>query len=294
MIKAILLDVDGVIVGTRDGVNFPYPSESVITGLKSYQNKGIPISLITAKTNFSSTRETIKRADLNNLHVTDAGAVLIDPISYTIASKHPLDKDLALSLLRSTDIGEIFWEVYTIEDWYGQKDVQTDIRIAHEKVLDMPIKIVDDIYKFTEGLDEIIKLMIVYPPSQKAYLKEKFAQFEGKVQFQWGGNPKLLPNEVLNITALGVSKKSGAEELAKYYGISLDEVLGVGDTLMDWEFMEDCGYAGAMGNSTKELLDKVVTKEKSKYYFGKNVNEDGVLDIIKHFDDLGLISYKGN
>jgi hypothetical protein len=37
MIKAVLLDVDGVIVGTQTGINFPYPSESVIKGLKDYQ-----------------------------------------------------------------------------------------------------------------------------------------------------------------------------------------------------------------------------------------------------------------
>jgi hydroxymethylpyrimidine pyrophosphatase-like HAD family hydrolase len=119
MIKAILLDVDGVIVGTKEGVNFPYPSPSVIAGLKKFQDKGLPISLITAKTNFSSTKETIRRADLNNYHVTDAGAVIIDPIAYKIAVKHPLDKDLALALMKTTDMQDIFWETYTIDNWYG-------------------------------------------------------------------------------------------------------------------------------------------------------------------------------
>lgn len=172
--------------------------------------------------------------------------------------------------------------------------MQSAIRAAHEAVLDMPINLVDDLLSYSESLSEIIKLMIVFTPAQKEYLKKAFEPFKDKAQFQWGGNPKLLPNEVLNITALGVSKRSGAQELAQKLNITLDEVLGVGDTLMDWEFIEPCRYAGAMGNSTQELLDKIKTKDPRNYYVGDHVNNDGVLDIIRHFDQQGLISYKSN
>lgn len=291
MIKGIFLDIDGVIVGTKAGINFPYPSQKVIAGLKNYQDRGIPISLITAKTNFSSTRQTIINADLNNYHITDAGAVLINPIENKIGMKFPIDKNVAIEMLKSADRYKVLWEVYTIDNWYAQKEVEVELLKKHEQVLDMPIVRVDNIVDLAVSQQEIIKLMIVYTPEQKSYLKEVLSIFSDRVELQWGGNPKLLPNEVLNVTAKGISKKSGVKELAKIHHLDLSEVLGVGDTLMDWEFIEECGYAGAMGNSTQEFLDKIATKDSDHWFKGDHVDNDGVLTIIKHFEDRGLIEF---
>lgn len=47
MIKAIIADVDGVIVGNRRGVNFPLPNKVVMQKLKDLHKKGIPIVLCT-------------------------------------------------------------------------------------------------------------------------------------------------------------------------------------------------------------------------------------------------------
>ncbi len=46
--------------------------------------------------------------------------------------------------------------------------------------------------------------------------------------------------------------------------------------------MEICGYAGAMGNGVDELKKMVGTKGE-KGYVGKSVDENGVLDILSHF-----------
>ena len=58
-------------------------------------------------------------------------------------------------------------------------------------------------------------------------------------------------------------------------------MLGVGDGMTDWEFMQLCGYAGAMGNSSEDLKKAVTSR--SNGYVCKSVNENGVLDIFKHF-----------
>ncbi len=64
-IQGIILDVDGVIVGEKIGFNSPNPHIDVISKLKELRNKGISISLCTAKPHFSI-GTIIKDAGLNN------------------------------------------------------------------------------------------------------------------------------------------------------------------------------------------------------------------------------------
>lgn len=45
MIKAIITDIDGIIVGKKQGVNFPLPNELVIQKLKELHNNGLAIIL---------------------------------------------------------------------------------------------------------------------------------------------------------------------------------------------------------------------------------------------------------
>jgi hydroxymethylpyrimidine pyrophosphatase-like HAD family hydrolase len=67
------------------------------------------------------------------------------------------------------------------------------------------------------------------------------------------------------------------------YEIKSQEMLGVGDSLTDWDFIGICGYAGAMGNAVDDLKTLVMSKGKNGYV-GKHVNENGILDIFKYFE----------
>ncbi len=82
-IKGIILDVDGVIVGEKIGFNSPWPHIDVINKLKEIRNKGISISLCTAKPHFSISK-IIKDAGLDNYHIADGGAVIINPVNRKI------------------------------------------------------------------------------------------------------------------------------------------------------------------------------------------------------------------
>ena len=48
-IKALILDIDGVIVGQKKGFNSPHPHESVILALKKIKKNGTSISLCKQK-----------------------------------------------------------------------------------------------------------------------------------------------------------------------------------------------------------------------------------------------------
>ena len=97
-IKGIILDIDGVIVGEKIGFNSPSPHPDVISALKQIKSKGIPISLCTAKPHFAI-KDIIENAELDNLHITDGGGVIIDPIDNVILKSNIIDSDIANDLL---------------------------------------------------------------------------------------------------------------------------------------------------------------------------------------------------
>jgi hydroxymethylpyrimidine pyrophosphatase-like HAD family hydrolase len=99
-IKAIILDVDGVIIGEKVGFNSPYPNEIVTNAMKTIQNSGIPISLCTAKPHFAIDK-IIQDSDLDNVHITDGGGVIIDPIKNIVLKKNIIPTDSAVTVIKA-------------------------------------------------------------------------------------------------------------------------------------------------------------------------------------------------
>jgi hydroxymethylpyrimidine pyrophosphatase-like HAD family hydrolase len=109
-------------------------------------------------------------------------------------------------------------------------------------------------------------------------------QFTTKASISWGVHPVALPLQFGIITALGSSKKEGAEAIVKSLHISFDEVLGIGDSTSDWQFIEMCGYGATLANGSDELKDLLKSKEAGKYYISKNsVDENGIVEMLKHY-----------
>ena len=93
MIKAIICDVDGVIVGKKHGVNFPLPNDLVIQRLKALHTKGIPVVFCTGKFQHGIF-ELVRKANLRNPHITDGGALIINPLDNKIVKEHNLTQNL--------------------------------------------------------------------------------------------------------------------------------------------------------------------------------------------------------
>ena len=107
MMKAIITDVDGVIVGKKRGVNFPLPNYKVIRKLKKIRAEGIPVVLCTAKSNFAIL-EIVKKANLLNPHIADGGALIIDPLNDHVIKKRNFDKKLAKDIVSACFNGGIY------------------------------------------------------------------------------------------------------------------------------------------------------------------------------------------
>lgn len=281
-VKGIILDVDGVIVGEKIGFNSPNPHIDVINKLKELRNKGIPISLCTAKPHFSI-GSIINDAGLDNYHITDGGGVIINPITKSIVKKYIIDKELAKRVLKMCIDNNIYTEFYTVEKYYIQADQECDITPKHIHILqENPVKLKDIVEESSQY--EITKIMpIALDEEDQERVKKLYNNLNISLTLSWGIHPVANPLKFGIVTAPGISKKQGAIEISKNMNVPLENILAVGDSTSDWQFIELCGFAGAMGNASEELKGLVTTKEEGHYYIGNSVDENGIIEILNYF-----------
>jgi len=282
MTKALILDIDGVIVGNKPGYNFPNPHPDVIAALRKIEEHGLPVSLCTAKPAFSI-QSIIDAAGLRNPHISNGGAAIIDPIDHRVIAEHTIEKALARHVAQFALEHELYVELYTSDNCYILRKQESELTRKHAGVEQRYPQLIDDVEAFLAAYDLVKIFFVTKDEPQKRHFNEAFLQaFKDKVTFSWTVHPTLLPCQLGVVTALGVSKAHGALEVAKSTGIELTDTLGIGDTLHDWQFIELCGYAGAMGNASDELKKLVAAKGENSFV-GGDVDKNGVLSILSHF-----------
>lgn len=281
MIKGLILDVDGVLVGNKKGFNWPSPHPITIQTLKSLREKGLIITLCTGKGTFAI-RKIVEDAHLDNPHIGDGGAIIMDFLQNKLIEQHVIGKNLTKEVLHLLQLNNFYVELYTKDGYYIQKDNVSEKTGKHTAILGQePVKApsLSDI----SGQIDCIKIMpVVNDESEKQKIIHLLLPYDQKLTLQWGVHPTASPYHFGIITERGISKKHSARVISKHSGVSLSAILGVGDSMTDWQFMDICGYAGAMGNSSPELKENV-QRMADRGYIGKSVNENGLIDILKHF-----------
>lgn len=283
MIKAVVLDVDGVIVGDQPGVNFPLPHDEIIERFKQVNSKGVPIILCTGKFK-PGIIELVKRAGLRNPHITDGGALILDPLRGEIIREHKLSKELASGITTALVDAAIYTEIYGTDDYFVQKDQMCDITDRHTPILQQAPKIVDSLTDQAAAKDIIKILAYAKDEDYKSRIESIAERFKGKIHTVWSLHPALSPYRLLVITINGVSKGQSAIEALKALNILPRDTLGVGDTAGDWKFMELCGFAATLANGDDEIKQLVRTKGEGKYFIAPHVNDNGAIDILNHFN----------
>jgi len=292
MIKAVVLDVDGVIVGDKEGFNFPYPHKEVIEALKKIRISGIFVCLCTGKTAFAIER-IIRDAYLNNIHITDGGALGIDPIDKKVSFQYVINSEKILTLAHFYLHYDIYTEFYTSSECFVLKEQAFSVEgqlheltMLHNIVLQKEATIVDEIDSILKENDIIKIFLMAKNEEQKKFIARSFVEKFGEdMDIDWTYNPNLKGWQLGIVTAKGISKRRGVEDISKHLNVPLDNILGIGDTMHDWEFIEICGYGAAMENASEQLKELVLEKGR-RGYVAKSVNENGVIGVLKYF---GLI-----
>ena len=282
MIKAIITDVDGVIVGTKHGINSPLPSKEIIKKLKELNKRGIPIILCTGKPSYAI-EKIILAAELDNPHITDAGAYIYHPLQNKIIKEHSIPTNLVKRIAKACLDENIYLEVQEAKNYYVQKNQIQPLTEKRVVLLQRKPMIVDSLLDIIEKKKIIKMLPFINDISEKQRIEKILSPFADETHTFWSTIPAMLPAWTKVVTVKGVSKYHASQEVLDYLNLSFEECLGIGDLPSDWLFIKHCRYGGIVGDADQEFKRNVMSKGEGNYFLGKSVDEDGFLQILDYF-----------
>ena len=283
MIRGLILDIDGVLVGEKIGFNSPFPHPDVLEKIRKIHDSGIFVTLCTGKPHYAI-GQIIADCKLNNPHITDGGAIIIDPIQQTIVKKHVMNPSLVTNLIRTYIQANIYIEIYTTTGYIIQKNqFRENLTPVHSHILQTPPHIVESL-ELESQKHEVIKVMPVAKNEiEKQHVLDLFKPFTTHAIMSMGTHPIANPHQFGLITSIGVSKGQSAIDAMGALGLSMSDCLGVGDSTSDWQFMELTGSAATLGNGTTQLKNLVSSKQDKGFVTDTTVDENGILTIFNHF-----------
>lgn len=282
MIRAIITDVDGVLVGEKTGYNSPNPHPDIIKKLGELKNKGLQIVLCTAKPHYSVSK-IINDANLNGFHITNGGALIINIKTGEIFKEYFIDQKDVFQMLKLSLENNFYTEFYNIDDYFSQSDQESQITEIHNHILQHKPKIVNSLVEEAK-LYQIIKIMVIAKnTTEKENFNNLFKPYESKLTLKWNTHPYAKLFQFGIITARGSSKKQAVVDLLHRFNIFPDYVLGIGDSLNDWDFIQICRYGATLDNAGIELKNLVKSKGVEFSYVARSVDYNGFLDIARNF-----------
>jgi|SRR5665213_332896 len=279
LIKAIIADVDGVMVGRSQGVNFPLPHDDVIKALRKVARAGTPIVLCSAKFR-AAIDGIIVQASLDNPHITDGGALIINPLGKPkIIEQNIINKATVLEYLLNDNAHT---ELYTATNCYMKKDDDTEFMNLRSQMLQTKPIFVDSLVDVAKKVDTIKLISVANNPEDVPRIEAQVKRLGPKVHYIRSHHPRIVPRVPCIMTAPGISKEHAARKVMESLGLPFDAVLGIGDSPADWSFMKLCGYAATVGDD-QEIRQKVESKGEGHYFHATSVDDHGLLAIFEYF-----------
>jgi len=265
--KLLVLDIDGTLLD-KNGVI----SAEDRNALARVCDLGLPISLCTGRA-AQACLGIISQLSLDSYHIFSDGALVSNPNNGKEIYAQPIDKMVVKQAVEFAHLNEINLEFYSATHYFVERETWSTE--AHRQYFGIEAALVD----FDElwNHERIIKGgLVVTSPQEAAKVRRFRFQFEGSLYFSLAKSAGYPDVGFFNIVAPDVSKGKALRALASHLGISLAEVVAVGDGPNDISLLSSAGLAIAMGDAPDEL--KAVAD-----YVTLDVEHNGLAEAIKKF-----------
>ncbi len=240
--KLLVVDIDGTLLG-REGSISAEDREALAEARRS----GIRVSLSTGRA-AQACLPIIDQLSLDGYHIFFDGA-LVSNLGEEVYVE-PLDSGVVREAVEFVHLHNIDLELYSATHYFAERETwSTD---AHRHFFGIEPTIVD----FTNlwERERIIKGgLITSSPEEVAKAKSFCLHFDRSLRFSVARSPAFPGVEFINIVAPEVSKGKALAALASHLGISMAEVMAIGDGVNDISLLSVAGLAVAMDNAPDEV-----------------------------------------
>ena len=281
MIKLIASDMDGTLLNH----NHKIPKENVKL-INFAKNQGIEFVVATGRAYYEAL-PALNEENINCDVISFNGGIVYDKNGNIISITPMLPKDLyyTIEILKSFDIS---YQLYTKNTIYT-KSIETDINAYIDLIRsngydpDVEHLRAEAQQKLEVGYITEVENIELYlnekenPPIKIIAISNDISKLENAAKL-------LSENTSISVTSSGANnieimhknatKGTALKEIAKIYGINLENAVAIGDNLNDQAMLDIVGYSVAMKNGNIKL------KEQAKYVTEKTNSEGGVADTI--------------
>lgn len=265
--KLLVVDIDGTLLG-KDGNILPEDREALAKAC----DLGIKVSLSTGRA-AQACLSIISQLALDSYHIFFDGALVSNPAHNEEVYVQPLSKAVVKQAVEFAHLHNIDLELYSATHYFAERETWSTE--AHRQFFSIEPTIVD----FTKlwERERIIKGgLVATSPQEAAKARDFHLQFKASLHFSWVRTPTYPGVDFINVVALGVSKGKGLKALASHLGISLTEVIAIGDGTNDIPLLSLAGLGIAMGNAPAKV--KAIAD-----YITLDVERSGLAAAIKKF-----------
>ena len=242
--KLLVIDIDGTLVNRYGNI-----SAEDREALAKARDLGVQVSLSTGRV-IKACLIILKQLSLDSYHIFFDGALVSSPSQGKEVYAQPISKVVVRQMVEFAQSHNIDLELYSVTHYFAERETWSTE--AHRQFFGLQATIVD-FTNLWEG-ERIIKGGLVTTTPQEAAKARRFCrQFSDSLHFSWARTPAYPGVDFINLLALEVSKGKALETLASHLGVSLTEVVAVGDGTNDIPLLTSAGLAIAMGNAPDEV-----------------------------------------
>ena len=281
MIKLIASDMDGTLLNH----NHKIPKENVKL-INFAKNQGIEFVVATGRAYYEAL-PALNEENINCDVISFNGGIVYDKNSNIISITPMLPKDLyyTIEILKSFDISYQLYTKNTIYTTSIETDINAYIDLIRSNGYEPDVE-----HLRAEAQQKLDVGYITEVENIELYLNEKenpsikIIAISNDISKLKNAAKLLSENTSISVTSSGANnieimhknatKGEALKEIAKIYGINLENAVAIGDNLNDQAMLDIVGYSVAMKNGN------TILKEQAKYVTEKTNSEGGVADTI--------------
>lgn len=267
MIKAVICDLDETLLKSDKTV-----SQEDMETIKNLKEKGIYFIPATGRPFYSILHnlENLNLMNKEDISISYNGGMIHSNHKQEILSASVLDHDIVDYLFQFGQKEKVTMHIYVEHETYTY-NLNDDER---KHCLNFP-KFYERHDKNIDHLKDTAIMKILFQNLDLEYLQSLEAQIPQDLKDHL--EISYSSNRYLEFNPTGVSKGKAINFVADKLGISIDEILTIGDNNNDLSMILESGHSGAPANAVEEI------KKAANYISDRTYNQSAVSDVVNYF-----------